>query len=156
MPKGSRHSQGSDIQCAPASFTAWKTKAGAQGLPPPSTPLTCLRLLFTAVLPPLSKALMFILLSFHLHIKILGEKSQDIRKIHSGPNAALTFSPHWKLSLASVVLLAWSGQSWRQYPEGRCDTEKTVPRRNLSSESLLGCHGWLLQNPTKPRGHAGL
>ena len=52
MPKGSRHSQGSDIQGTPASFTAWKTKAGGQGLPPPSTPLTCLRLLFTAVLPP--------------------------------------------------------------------------------------------------------
>lgn len=54
--------------------------------------------------PALSKAWLFILLSFHLHIKILGEKSQAIRKIHSLPNASHIFSPHRKLSLASVGL----------------------------------------------------
>ena len=54
--------------------------------------------------PALSKALLFILLSFYLHIKTLGEKSQGIREIHSPPNAAHIFSPHHKLSLASVGL----------------------------------------------------
>ena len=101
--RGAIHSGGSDTG-RPGFLRCLGNNTGGQGLPHRSLHSRAWDCFSQQSFPALSKALLSILLSFYLHIKILGEKSQDIRKIHSPPNATHIFSPHLKLSLASVGL----------------------------------------------------